>query len=82
MTEQLAQILEALTPQEQAEVETFASYLVLRRRLREPSWLTDDISSTDLARLALEGGSFDWLNEEPELYSLNDGEEVEWPAAL
>jgi len=33
-------------------------------------------SSAELAQLAQEGGAFDWLADEPDLYSLTDGEPV------
>jgi hypothetical protein len=36
----------------------------------------DDPSGMDLARLAQAGGSFDWLADEPDLYSDADGEPV------
>lgn len=37
----------------------------------------DDLpSSLELALLAEHGGAFDWLNDEPDLYSLEDGEPV------
>jgi hypothetical protein len=34
------------------------------------------MSSDDLARLAEQGGAFDWLAEEPDLYGPDDGEPV------
>jgi hypothetical protein len=33
-------------------------------------------TSAELAHVAQRGGSFDWLPEEPELYSADDGEPV------
>lgn len=33
-------------------------------------------TSAELAHLAQHGGSFDWLAEEPDLYSAEDGEPV------
>lgn len=35
-----------------------------------------DISSADLAAMVQAGGAFSWLAEEPELYSVDDGEAV------
>ena len=35
---------------------------------------SDDLTSTDLTALAQHGGSFDWLAEEPDLYTVEDGE--------
>jgi hypothetical protein len=67
-------------PEEQAEVETFAAYLLLRRKLREKQLLTDDISTEELTRLVEGGGSFNWLDAEAEnVYSRKDGEAVRWP---
>ena len=36
----------------------------------------DARDGADLAAIAERGGAFDWLAEEPELYSLRDGEPV------
>ncbi len=36
-----------------------------------------DITSDDLAAIAQHGGAFDWLRDEPDLYSEDDGEPVE-----
>jgi hypothetical protein len=33
-------------------------------------------STTDIITLALQGGSFDFLHNEPDLYSIDDGETV------
>ena len=37
---------------------------------------TETPTATELAALAEQGGAFDWLAEEPDLYSANDGEPV------
>lgn len=50
------------------------------KREWKPQMLTDDISTQDLMRLVERSGSFDWLEaEEEDIYSLNDGETVQWP---
>ena len=36
----------------------------------------DELSSPELAALAERGGALDWLVDEPDLYSLDDGEPV------
>jgi len=36
----------------------------------------DDLTPAQLAQLAQYGGSFDWLADEPEVYTLRDGEPV------
>ncbi len=79
MPTQLSQLLAKMTPQEQAEVVSFAAFVMARRKLK-PQRLTDDISTQELMSLVTAGGSFDWLdNAEEDVYSINDGEAVEWP---
>ena len=34
----------------------------------------DDTTGHDIARLAVRGGAFDWLAEEPDLYDADSGE--------
>jgi len=43
----------------------------------------DDISGSDLAAIAQGGGAFDWLEDEPDLYSDDDGEppDEQWAGA-
>ena len=36
----------------------------------------DELSSVDLTRLAEQGGAFDWLRDEPDIYSADDCEAV------
>jgi hypothetical protein len=81
MSPKLAQLLEEMTPQERAEVEVFAAFVIVRRHLQQPQLLTDDISVQELTELVATSGSFDWLNaEEEDIYSLEDGEAVQWPS--
>lgn len=80
MSHRLAQLLEAMTSQEQAEVETFAAFVLARRNLQRPQLLTDDISVQELMELVIASGSFDWLSaEEEDVYAIEDGEAVQWP---
>lgn len=80
MTKILSRLLEKMTPQERAEVETFAVFVLARRKLRKTHILTDNISTQELMRLVEDSGSFDWLYaEEENIYSVNDGEAVQWP---
>ena len=77
----LAQLLEEMTPQERAEVEAFAAFVLGRRHIQLPQLPTDDISPQELTELVVASGSFDWLNAEEEyIYSLKDGEAVQWPS--
>jgi hypothetical protein len=81
MSPKLAQLLEEMTPQERAEVEVFAAFVIVRRHLQQPQLLTDDISVQELTELVATSGSFDWLTaEEEDIYSLEDGEAVQWPS--
>ncbi len=80
MSDRLKDLLERLTPQEQAELEAFAAFLVARRSLQAPQLLTDDISSEELMNLVASSGAFDWLADKgEELYTLADGEAAAWP---
>jgi hypothetical protein len=38
-----------------------------------PVILDGEVTSGDLARIAMAGGSFDWLADEPDLYTESDG---------
>jgi hypothetical protein len=76
----LLKLVESLTAEEQAEVESFALYVLARRNLKNLNVLTDDVSTQELMSLVAHAGSFDWLeNSEEDIYSLNDGEPVQWP---
>ena len=81
MSSKLTQLLQEMTPQERAEVEAFAAFVIVRRRLQQPQLLTDDISVQELTELVAASGSFDWLStEEEDIYSIEDGEAVQWPS--
>ncbi len=81
MTDSILSLLEKMTPAEQGEIETFAAYLLSRRSSRKLYVFTDEASSRELLQIADRSGSFEWLNAEAEdVYSLQDGDEVEWPS--
>ena len=81
MSSKLMQLLELMTPQERAEVEAFAAFVMVRRHIQQPQLLSDDISVQELTELVAAASSFDWLNaEEEEIYSVEDGESVQWPS--
>ena len=81
MTKRFFQLLEEMTPEEQAEVEYFAAFVIARRKLGQLQVLTDDIPAEELMRLIEDSGSFNWLDaEEEDVYSMDDGETVEWPS--
>ena len=80
MSNNLQDYLIKLTPQEKAELENFAAFLIARRGLKQPEIHPDDIPMTELMHLAMQSASFDWLADEAEdLYAPTDGEEPLWP---
>ncbi|MGH7492140.1 MAG: hypothetical protein ACREOO_07070 [bacterium] len=79
MAPSLTKILSALSHEEQLELEKYATFLMLRRKMSAEQLLTDDISSAELTKLAAAGGGFEWLANEPDIYNEFDGESVTWP---
>ena len=66
----LSKLLEGLTPAEQAEEETFAAFLLARRRLKKHKLFTDDVSTEELMQLVTDAGGFGWLDApEEDVYS-------------
>jgi len=79
VSKKLSQLLDNMAPQERAEVEIFAAFVIARRSLQNFSVLTDEISTQELMRLVMDSGSFDWLDVSCEdVYSSEDGEAVKW----
>ncbi len=73
------QLLDKMTDQERTEIEAFAAFILMRRKLQRTQVLTDDIAVQELMELVLHGGGFDWLRSEKEdIYSIEDGEVVTW----
>jgi hypothetical protein len=56
MSKSLQKLVSALPLDEQRELEKFALYLLLRRKISTEEILTDDISSEELMRLTMHGG--------------------------
>jgi len=65
----------------------FHEFQELRRRAKKngsdlhtpaeaPIEFYNDLSAAEMTQIALQGGAFDWLKDEPELYSDADGEPV------
>lgn len=80
MNSRLSWLLEKLTPQEQAELEAFAIFVLVRRRLQKLQVRTDDISTEELVRLVMDSGGFDWLDApEEDVYTIEDGRAARWP---
>ena len=59
-------------------VQVILSLSAQERSLLEEKLFFDSSSpsSRDLMRLAQQGGAFDFLHDEPDLYSLKDGEPI------
>jgi hypothetical protein len=69
----VSQLLKQMTPEEQAEVETFAAFIIARRKLQKAQVFNDDVSIQELMELIEKAGSFDWLNaKEEDVYSIED----------
>ena len=83
MYPRLTQLVEEMTPQEHTEVEAFAALVIVRRRLRQPEFLTGDISAREMTEPVATADSFDWLvAKEEDIYSIEDGEAVQWPSPV
>lgn len=80
VSSRILQLVQAMTPRERAQVEAFAAFVLARRKLARRRVETDEITTEELMRLVQEAGSFDWLDSDSEdVYSVHDGEPVEWP---
>ena len=76
----LSKLLESLTSSEQSEVETFAAFLLARRKLKKVQVFTDDVSTEELLQLVTDAAGFEWLDAPQEdVYSAADGDAVKWP---
>ena len=81
MNSRLSRLLEKLSSEEQAEVETFAMFVIAKRNLQKLQVLTNDISTKELTQLVMDSGSFDWLDApEEDVYTIEDGKTVQWPS--
>ena len=82
MNDRLIQLLQRLTPEEEAEVETLAAAIVARRDSQNPQLQSDDISRFGrVGPIGVDSGGFDWLEaSEEDVYSLSDGRAVQWNA--
>ena len=79
MNSRLYRLLEQLTAEEQAEAQTFAMFLLARRRLEKAQALSNEIPIGELMQLVTDSGGFDWLEATGEdVYSIEDGKAVRW----
>lgn len=74
--EQLAQKIQTLPPSLLLMVDVFVDFLLTRYRVKPP--VESDLDAAELTKLALLGGSFDWLSAAGEdgIYTDEDGEPV------
>lgn len=80
MPQALDELLPKMTDREREEVATFAAFLLAQREPESIYAVHDDITGKEMRTLAVESGSFDWLaREEENIYSLDDGDTVQWP---
>jgi len=56
-------------------IKDYIEYLLAGGRPVTPPTV-EPLNATELAEIAERGGAFDWLADEPDLYSLSDGEPV------
>ena len=66
LVESLVQIIQSLSEEER---------LLLDKKLSEN---IPYLSAKELENLAQTGGSFDFLHDEPDIYTLEDGEPIQW----
>lgn len=64
LVESLVQVIMALSPEERALLET------------KLFWDSCEPTTHEIMKLAQSGGVFDFLADEPDLYSLEDGEPI------
>lgn len=64
LVETLVQVIHALSSEERYLLEEKLFFEML------------EVSTKDMMNLAMVGGSFDFLHDEPDLYTLEDGEPV------
>lgn len=50
---------------------------ILNQRLIEEEEMPD-LTTAELMQLAEKGGAFDFLHDEPDLYTIEDGEPIQW----
>ena len=75
------QLLEDMTSQERAEVEALRPLSLSGGHREQPQLVTDDISVQELTERGRLRHVLSWLNaEEEDIYSLEDGEAVQWPS--
>jgi hypothetical protein len=69
MVESIIQQICALTSEER---------VFLEQRLSQELPEYPELTSTELIQLSTQGGSFDFWREEPEIYTVEDGEPIQW----
>jgi hypothetical protein len=52
---------------------------MLEQRLAVELTEYPEITTQEIMQIAQNGGAFDFLHDEPDLYTLEDGEPIQWP---
>jgi hypothetical protein len=52
---------------------------MLEQRLAVELTEYPEITTQEIMQIAQDGGAFDFLHDEPDLYTLEDGEPIQWP---
>lgn len=67
-------LLQAVARELQVKPEMLlAAYARYLARGGQPVVVDGELTSTDVAKLAMAGGAFDWLADEPDIYTESDG---------
>ncbi|MCE7989325.1 MAG: toxin-antitoxin system, antitoxin component, Xre family protein [Caldilinea sp. CFX5] len=74
--ERLTEKIQTLPPSLLPMVDVFVDFLLTRYQAEQAT--EDDLNAAELAKIAMAGGAFDWLNDPAEdgIYSDEDGEPV------
>jgi tRNA U34 5-carboxymethylaminomethyl modifying GTPase MnmE/TrmE len=56
-----------------------AEQQLLERRLSGELTEYPEVTTQEIMQIAQHGGAFDFLHDEPDIYTLEDGEPIQWP---
>jgi tRNA U34 5-carboxymethylaminomethyl modifying GTPase MnmE/TrmE len=70
MVESIIQLIRSLPIAEQQ---------LLERRLSGELTEYPEVTTQEIMQIAQHGGAFDFLHDEPDIYTLEDGEPIQWP---
>jgi hypothetical protein len=70
MVESIIQLIRSLPIAEQQ---------LLEQRLSGEPTEYPEVTTQEIMQIAQHGGAFDFLHDEPDIYTLEDGEPIQWP---